>query len=108
MGNYTKVVCDYLGICESTWYKWLKDGEKAKSGLKMEFFQSIKKAEAEAQIRNVGIIQQSAKENWQAAAWYLERKFPDMWGRRKLEVDVDSEVTIKVQLPADLSGPDEE
>lgn len=92
MGNYTETACEYLGIHKSTWYKWLSAGEKANSGLKREFFDAIKKAEAEAQIRNLGIIQQAAKENWQAAAWYLERKFPDQWGKKKYEVEHKGEM----------------
>lgn len=96
LGNYTNVVCQYLGINESTWYKWLKEGEKANSGLKREFFKSIKSAESQAEIRNVGRIQNAAQDTWQAAAWYLERKFPERWGRltnaqiKKIEAEIET------------------
>lgn len=81
-GNYTETVCSYLGIHKSTWYRWMQEGETSKSGLKREFYDSIKGAEAFAEIRNVNVIQNAAKEIWQASAWYLERKFPDRWGRQ--------------------------
>ena len=42
-GNYIKDVYPILGIGEVTWYRWLREGEKAKSGLKREFWQAIKK-----------------------------------------------------------------
>lgn len=88
-GNYTMTVCDYLGIHKSTFYKWLAEGEHAKSGLKKELFDAIKKAEATAEIRNVNIVQKAAEDDWKAAMTYLERKFPDKWGRReKLDADL--------------------
>jgi hypothetical protein len=47
------------------------------------FWQDIKKAEAEAEAEALNIIHQIAKEGtFQAAAWYLERKFPSKWGRQ--------------------------
>lgn len=38
------------------------------------------------------VAQYGQSPNWRAAAWRLERKFPDRWGRRtKIEVDPVSE-----------------
>lgn len=102
LGNYNTTVCQYLGIHQSTWYKWLKEGEKAKSGLKKEFFERIKSAESHAEIRNVQLIQQSANESWQAAAWYLERKFPDRWGKKE-KVDANVNHSGSINKNIDLS-----
>lgn len=82
VGNYRKTVCDYLGIGETTFYRWMEEGEKAKSGLKREFRESVIKAEAEAEMRNVQIIQREAENNWSAAFKYLSRKFPERWGEK--------------------------
>lgn len=93
-GNYIKDIYPILGIEESTWYRWLSEGEKAKSGLKREFWETIKKAEKDAIARNVALIQRAAQEgNWQAAAWWLERKYFEDWGRKD-----------KVDLSADKDG----
>ena len=86
-GNYYKVAIDVLGISEHTWYNWMRQGEvdtnKGVNSLMAQFFQSIKKAEATAIDRNLSIIQKAAMEgNWQASAWYLERKYPEQWGKR--------------------------
>ncbi len=82
-GNYAVVVCQYLGIDETTYYRWMKTAEKNadenKNSIYRQFYQSIKRAEAEAELRNVTIIQNAAKGTWQAAAWYLERKHKDRW-----------------------------
>ena len=93
-GNYDKDVYPILGIDKSTWYRWLSEGETAKSGLKREFYDTVKKAEKEAIARNVALIQKAAQEgNWQAAAWWLERKYFEDWGRKD-----------KVDLSADKDG----
>lgn len=93
-GNYDKDVYPILGIDKSTWYRWLSEGEKAKSGLKREFYDTVKKAEKDAIARNVALIQRAAQEgNWQAAAWWLERKYFEDWGRKD-----------KVDLSADKDG----
>lgn len=94
-GNYANVVANYLGIGESTWYRWLQEGEVANSGLKREFWESIKKAEAVPEIRNVNIVQKAAEENWQAAMTYLQRRFPERWGRRDFQVNGEIQHTGK-------------
>ena len=82
-GNYIKDVYPILGIGSTTWFRWLREGEAAKSGIKRQFWQTIKKAEKDAVARNVALIQRAAQEgNWQAAAWWLERKYPEQWGKR--------------------------
>lgn len=93
-GNYDKDVYPILGVSKTAWYKWLSEGEKAKSGIKRDFVNAIKKAEKEAIIKNVAVIQKAAEQgNWQAAAWWLERKYFEDWGRKD-----------KVDLAADKDG----
>ena len=84
LGNYQRHVAKALGISEDTWYRWLREGKmEKKNSLKRKFYEAIQKAEAEAIIRNLLIIQKEAKNgNWQAAAWFLERKAPEEWGRK--------------------------
>lgn len=93
-GNYIKDIPPILGIDDSTWFRWLSEGEKARSGLKREFYDTVKKAEKDAIARNVALIQRAAQEgNWQAAAWWLERKYFEDWGRKE-----------RVDLAADKDG----
>jgi hypothetical protein len=80
-GNYVNVVCQYLGIHESTWYKWLAEGEESPSGLKREFCEAVKEASAGSEIRAITGILSAGKHSWQALAWFLERRYPDRWGR---------------------------
>ena len=95
-GNYQKHVAQALGIDKSTWFKWLQEGERGETRLKREFFDAIKKAEAEAIIRNNARIQSAAR-GWQASAWWLERRYPEEWGRKD-RMNIDTGDGIKIQI----------
>jgi hypothetical protein len=91
-GNYYETACHYAGIDYSTFRRWMQKGEEQKSGAFREFCEAVKKAEAESEMRMVTLWQKQAVDNWQAARDFLERRFPDRWGRRD-------------RLAAELSGP---
>jgi len=55
------------GISYETFTVWMKTHP--------EFSEAIKKAETKCKHRNISIIQKAARKTWQAAAWYLERKY---------------------------------
>ena len=82
-GNYIRTACQAVGISGQTYINWMKRGEKSQKGSYFEFFEAVKKAEAQAIARNVAVIQSAAKETWQAAAWWLERKHPQDWGKKE-------------------------
>ena len=90
-----KYVAQYLGISEHTWYEWLKHGEEQKKGIYSQFKQSVKKAQAEAIAKNVQLIQKAAITNWQAAAWWLERRYPKEFGRKD-RMDMSSNDGIRI------------
>jgi hypothetical protein len=83
MGNFISVICDYVGIHQSTYFKWMAEGEHASSGLKRKLFEDIKKAESYAEIQAVASIRSAAEQDWKANAWFLERKYPARWGRKE-------------------------
>ena len=62
-----------------------------------EFLNAVEKAEALARQRFVGQIALAAKNgNWQAAAWNLERRDHENWGRRD-RVDMSLEVRKEIE-----------
>ena len=109
-GNYIETAAAYAGINKSTLYDWLKRGEREKQRVAqnprynirksekpyVEFSNAVEKALAEAEVRDVAIIAKAAEEQWQAAAWRLERKFPDRWGRKRLDIEHSGEIGIKI------------
>jgi hypothetical protein len=99
------------GIHEATFYNWIKWGEAQARGRYFEFFEAVKKAEAEGQAALVATINVASKDSWQAAAWILERKYPEEWGRKdalalsgnlRHEGEIKHEVTERIELTPEL------
>ena len=88
-GNYMETAAHYAGIHKDTLYEWLKRGRAAKKGDETytAFAQAVEEALARAEIRDVALIARAAEHVWQAAAWRLERRYPEKWGRRKVELE---------------------
>jgi len=59
----------------------------ARSRALAEFSDALKRAMAECEVRDLGRIEKAAGAGvWQAAAWRLERRYPERWGRRRVEL----------------------
>ena len=82
-GNTRKASAEYAGITEETFYQWMKHN--------LSFLSAIKKAEADAEVSAVAIIKKAMPETWTAAAWWLERRKPNDYGRN-LALRADKEV----------------
>ena len=95
-GNYIETACALVGITDRTYYRWIERAEDelervAKNPRRriqkseepfIQFRQAVKKARAEAESEAVTAIRQEGKKTWTAYAWWLERSFPDRWGRK--------------------------
>lgn len=96
IGNYFETACAVAGIDKTTGYLWLKKGAKQTRGAFRDFSNSVEKAQHEAEAVLVGRIVAHGKEQWQANAWMLERKFPEKYGQR-IRLTIDRELTDAVQ-----------
>lgn len=76
-GNRTDVV-KIVGIHYDTFMEWMK---------RTEFSEAIKKAEAEGKQEHIRVIKKAAEKTWTAAAWWLERKYPNEFGLKNREAD---------------------
>lgn len=107
------IICA-LGIHESTFYRWIGD---PKNKLQRELSEGLKKEEAAFKQTLLTTIRAAAlarNQYWTAAAWLLERKYPDEYGkadRRRDEEGGESAprivlgVTVQpVQEQLDLGG----
>lgn len=73
LGATYRLACDYAGISDASFYKYMENPE---------FSSAIKKAEGDAAEKWLDLIEKSAGSgNWQAAAWKLERRYPEQYGR---------------------------
>lgn len=96
-GNTIKNSCKLSGVDVSDFYRWMRDGVDApEDSVPRTFFLRASAAMAEAEHRNVMLIQKAATRSWQAAAWFLERRNPEAYGRReRVEVaNADGEVFV--------------
>jgi len=82
LGNYIETACEYAGISKDTFYRWLKKGETEPHSKYAKFLIQVREALAVAEAYSVQKIKQS--DQWQSQAWWLERKFPDRWGKREV------------------------
>jgi len=83
-GNFAKVAAQRCGINEKTFYDWMNQGEKAHTGIFRRFYEAVKKAEAVPHVEAVSFLHGAmANGDVGAIKFYLERKYPDMWGAQK-------------------------
>lgn len=102
LGATYKLACNYAGIDYSTFNEWQKT--------KPKFSEAVKAAEGEAAVKWLAKIEAAAVKSWQAAAWKLERRYPQDYGRTIQDhnvtvrhEDMIQEVATKFGIaPADL------
>jgi len=69
-----------------------------------QYFKEIMQARAFAEADNVLVIRNASRDTWQAAAWWLERTFPDRWGRRdRMAVEHSGRDGGPIEVGMDLS-----
>jgi hypothetical protein len=79
--NTIGTACAACGITDRTFHNWMKRGEEEKRGPFFQFLQSATRARATARMKLVKIISDAAPRDWKAAAWQLERQYPEEFGR---------------------------
>lgn len=106
-GATRQAAADLAGIGAATVREWIARGEgrdpDRPATPELEGFAAeVRRAEASLEIRCVETILES--DNWRAAAWLLERRFPDRWGPSARH-EVRAEVVTRDEpaaLPFDL------
>lgn len=111
-GAYKTVAAQEAGIARSTFNNWMERGEMEEARLEegfaatpgekkyLDFKKDVDKAMAQAEVNAVKVIQEAGSlGTWQAAAWYLERSFPQRWAKVRPMDDSDNK--------KDVADPDE-
>jgi hypothetical protein len=69
--------CTLADISKETYYRWQREHS--------DFYDATKVAELACKRANIKIILGSAKKNWTASAWWLERKYKDEFAAKTIE-----------------------
>jgi hypothetical protein len=104
-GNYLHVATAFAGLSRETPIEWRKRGardlRKGEDTIYARFATAVDVALAHAEVHSVAAIRSATKENWQAAAWLLERRHPDRWSRH---VTIDLSKCTDDQIESALSA----
>jgi transposase len=71
-GVPTEVAVRACGVGVSSHYRWMRE--------RSEYRELVRQARAEAEVKRVAQVTVAARVDWRAAAWFLEREFPERWG----------------------------
>jgi len=101
-GNFWHVAVAAAGLSRSTVYNWIRQGKRdIRNGLdtpEAQFAQEVEEADALGQVYLVGQIVKASENSWQAASWLLERKYPNLWGRKRTENKKNKEVIKPIKV----------
>ena len=117
-GAYIETAVVFCGISKDSFYRWMREAEESTPGtLLWKLSEAVEVAKAEANLRDLMIIDRAAKgipreylldgngnfvldelgqaivksyyvtPDWKAAAWKLERSQPKKWGKQALIAD---------------------
>lgn len=98
-GLNQKECAEVAGINEATLYKWINKGKSAKSGRYKDFYNDFQMAKNKNKLFHLKKIHEA--ESWTSSAWYLERVYPEEFGRKdrmNLTHDGKMEIESKVSL----------
>jgi hypothetical protein len=96
-GNFRSVACEWAGISFRAMRDWMQRGKQQKKGKFRDFRRRVLEAEKQAEIRVVGLVMKAAAEDPKHGQWWLERKFPERWGRKDVRVVGDSKRPIQIE-----------
>ncbi len=107
-GNIIEHAANYAGIHKDTFFEWAKLGRKNPESEYGKFIQECDIAIGFSAVRDMKVIDDAAQDGtWTAAAWKLERRFPELFGTRtKLEHSGPEGGYIPLVLSSTIASPD--
>lgn len=85
-GSFIETAVVAAGVPKSTFYRWLRHAREDEEAGKrispyLTFSRNVQRALAKTEMVYLEIIKDAAKVHWPAAAWMLERRFPERWAK---------------------------
>ena len=92
-GLNQKECAEVAGINKTTLYKWLNKGKKAKRGKSRDFYNDFQMAKNRNKLFHLKKIHEA--ETLTASAWYLERVYPEEFGRKdRMDLNHDGKLEV--------------
>lgn len=119
---------ELAGLDRSTYYRWMQKGKDRRYPVHVRFRNHVNRIHAKLELEKINTIRKVAKGGyeltqtsikfykngriavkktvkttapcWQAAAWFLERRFPEKYGRKKQSVNDVAPAESAVQIKA--------
>jgi hypothetical protein len=106
-GNTRRASAIYGGVSETTFYRWMQEGEAAKRGAKREFREAVIRAEAECEVWHVANLKRQADGDWRASVEWLKRRRRDEWSER-IDSVTDNTTRIIVEYMDGTDGENDQ
>lgn len=99
-GNYREAAAQAVGVSSGSLSKWMRIDKEPY----LSFRKAVLEAENLAEIRAVAGIIKAGAADPKHYQWWLERKFPERWGRKdKVILQVETELRVMAEkLKANL------
>ena len=115
-GAAISVAADASGLGASTVYAWLARAETVRfcdpkeitphDQAFVEFRDAVMTVRAAREIRILKVVTDEVDNgNWRAAAWYLERTWPERWSSKRAESEDNARLRVAELFPDDHSEP---
>lgn len=103
-GVWHKDIAAYIGVSEETFSRWINHPKTANQ---RQLSQALKKAESERKASLLTMIYNAATSprTWQAAAWLLERQYPDEFAKRPAAIPEEQKTD---DIPIIVFEPEDE
>lgn len=93
-GASLKHAAEYAGINPSTFFDWMKT--------KPDFANTIHAHDGKAAVGLMAIVRRDAEQEWKAATWILEHRWPEEYAQNRINVQHSGEVKVSIDLLAQL------
>lgn len=100
VGMCIEAAAALVGVNKTTIYDWMRRGARDRSGPFHEFSRDLTQALAECQYLALSRLHRLMQDgSFQAVSWFLERRFPQEWGRRQaVELTGKVEGTLTLEM----------
>jgi transposase len=107
VGATHRLACEYAGIDQATLYRWLAKGAASGAPPYRAFCEAFTRAQGIAAVGWLAKIEAAAQDgDWRAAAWKLERRYPDEYGKQVHDVHHAFTGPLHVELTQYGDAPD--